>query len=73
MQQIKEMASVQKIIDRVDNSIPVQQISSNMQETRKRPLSPAGSVVSISSSESNVNDNNEIAYSCDEDIIDIEF
>lgn len=67
------MTGIPKIIGRVDNPLPIQQISSNMRDIRKRPLSPAGSVVSISSSESTVNENNEIAYSCDEDIIDIEF
>ncbi|XP_055296478.1 uncharacterized protein LOC129565526 isoform X2 [Sitodiplosis mosellana] len=73
LQQFQTLAGVQKIIDMVDNAMPIQQIMTNVRDTRKRPLSPAGSVVSISSDESAIMENNEMDYSYDEVDIDIEF
>lgn len=70
-QNYQTLADVQKIINMVGNAVPIQKLSTNVREIRMRPASPAGSVVSISSDESDPTENNAMDYSCDE--VDIEF
>lgn len=68
LQKLKALSSARQYID--NNGFPTRSMPADVRGARKRPLSPAGSVVSISSSESV--DNNEMDYYEDVEV-DIEF